>query len=290
MISAFFVLSATAAFAANINSAPPASDFFNNSFEKASELEAYKIKCGRTVGDLKLAQGLTDEQKQVLDVLGKAFKIYKEKIEVIYNGKENKFKLTGEKTNSIGVFNESGDKSLDQTAEAIKNAGKKSIQMVIVGEDLFYNAGDEKEQMGWKYFTDEGSVPILFNVLKYTNIGGLNKDSFKFSKWKVKTAVFDGEYDSDATKSLVDAVIGKDSGLTGNLKPAKMRLYVDGSSGNWTKGEITADVEGSRGTFRVKETCSYIYNDKAKIKKPAKATLIDAAAGIKEFTDLTDNF
>jgi hypothetical protein len=286
ILIAFSALSMNVAYAATGNNAPESS-FFSNSWEKMSKSNSYQYSCKKTFGNVKPGANLSDSGQATVDLLKAATKTYKEKTESVLIAKDKKINAYQDK---INTFDEMAiAKTQEEVTKSIKRPGKKSMSIVESGDTLYYNYANttSSEKTGWKTFVDASSaVSFLDSFLKDPLTSGLNMYSFKFSSWKksgkARSAVFSGQMTTEKTSGIVKFFTGGEQGYT--YEPAKVQLTIDEKTGNWAKADVTATVRSTDPIYQVdiKQTCTFNFTNKVKVKEPKNAASVEGQAGLQE--------
>ncbi|MBI2639005.1 hypothetical protein HYW83_05445 [Candidatus Peregrinibacteria bacterium] len=178
-----------------------------------------------------------------------------------------------------------GQLTLDQTVKAVKEASKRTLQIVIIGSQTYYKGGDAK----WKTFENSEFTGQIFTAISKEPVSTpLEKSSFVYKNgWESdssKNAVYLGALTADATTKLLTPFIGEE--LAKTQTPPSTKLFIAGA-GHFKKYEVKSKVTVGVLSFTVKETCTMNLG-KAKVKVPAKATPVDYETAMNEIVALSE--
>ena len=294
ILIAFSALSMNVAYAASSNNPPPSS-LFTNSWTKMDKSDFYQISCTKKLANAKGGSGLTAEGQATVDLLKAVSKVYKEKSDTVYIGKNKQLKAVQEK---INVFEKmSVATTAEEVQQSISDPGKKLMTVLVSGDSIYYNYnGGEALKTGWKLFTHAVVASAILNaIIDEDFTSTLNQYSFKFSKWvsagQNRNAIYDGLMTTDDTKDLVKFYVGDGTGFT--YDPAKVKLTVDERTGNWIKTDSVSTVRSANPAYeiQVKQNCTFNFKSKVKISLPKNAVAADdAQAAAQEMSGFLSEF
>lgn len=284
-ITAFGILfQASVAFAA----AEPPQDFFENAWQEATNSTNYSSSCTISTSGAKAQAdpSLTAEQKTAINTALQALKRYKSVTKGTLLSEGRSLSTMQAKVNTLGILDlmAAGQLTMDQTVLAVKEASKKTLQIVIAGSQTYYR-GDA----GWKTFESEEFTGQIFTAVSKDPISAsLEKSSFVYKNgWKPgssKAAVYLGALTADGTIKLLTPFMGEE--LAKTQAPLSTKLFITGA-GHFKKYEVKSKIVIGALSFTAKETCTMNFG-KAKVKVPAKATPVDYEAAINEIVALSE--
>lgn len=286
LITAFGILfQASVAFAA----AEPPQDFFENAWQEATNSTNYSFSCIISTSGAKAQAdpSRTAEQKTTVNVALQALKRYKSVTKGALLSAGRSLSTMQEKVNTLGILDlmAAGQLTMDQTVLAVKEASKKTLQIVIAGSQTYYKGGDA----GWKTFESEEFTGQIFTAVSKDPVSApLEKSSFAYKNgWKPgssKAAVYLGALTADGTIKLLTPFMGEE--LAKTQTPLSTKLFIIGA-GHFKKYEVKSKVIIGALSFTVKETCTMNFG-KVKVKVPAKATPVDYEAALNEIVALSE--
>ena len=264
----------------------PSQDFFENAWQEAATSTNYSFSCTVSSSGPKMQSydSLTSEQKTVVDVTLQTLKRYKSITKGALVSETKSLSSTQEKVNTLGILDlmAAGQLTMDQTVKKVKDASKKTIQVILVGNQTYYK-GNAK----WKTFESPEFAEQVFTSASSNPVNTpLEKSSFAYKNgWKPgssNAAVYIGTLTADETTTLLTPFMGEE--LAKTKTPLPVKLFITGD-GHFKKYEVKSKTVVGALSFTVKETCTMNFG-KAKIKAPAGATSVDAETGLNEIIEL----
>lgn len=269
------------------SAAEPPQDFFENAWQEATNSTNYSFSCTVVASGIK---GPSDKliaakkQKEMALALP-ALQKYRTITQGTLWNAGHFFSAKQEKINTLGVLDRmvAGQLTMDQAAQAIKKASKKTLEILIVGSQVYYRGGSAK----WNTFESSEFAEKVFTVANGDPVSSLfKKSSFVYQNgWRPGSfgvAVYLGTLTEDATTELLTPFISEEIAKT--QMPSSTKLYI-ARDGNIKRYEAKAKVVLGVLSFDVKNTCTISFG-KAKVKVPAAATPVDAETGIDSISEL----
>jgi len=261
----------------------PSAAFFETSWTTMSNLKNWSETCKITISTITIVGQTTPEQKAVLDIFSKAFRLFQKKYTDIYNLTDKLLYSFGEKVDTLTPIGEVGQITNDELTAKINSSNKASGKIILSNNDIYFGEG---QMPSWKKFTDSELATSMWTSINESIGQKYEKASFVFSKWgiKKKTAIYNGRVSAEETKSIIKNLFGP--GLEEGQQQAKITATINANTKLWDKIQTTATVISGVMKFTIKESCTVTTKaSKTKITVPTIFEELDKTTGANELME-----
>jgi len=264
----------------------PSAAFFDKSWLTMDNLKTWSDTCTIKISPITIVGETTAEQKAVLDIFSKAFKLFSKQYTDIYRLDDKLLSSFGKKTDTLTPIGEVGKIANNKLLDNVNSASKVRNQgyLILYANDIYFHEG---QMPAWKMFAEPNLAETMWAGADESMSQRYEKTSFVFSKWGAnkKTAIYTGKATAEKTKTSIKNLFGP--GLEEGQKQAKIVGTVNVQTGLWEKTVATSEILSGVMKFTITQSCTTTTKAaKTKITVPTEFETLDKETGTAQLMDL----